>query len=62
MTEHLATEDDRLPDATAHLVTVFEHLRAEHEALVAEAEETAAQERRGTMNEWSSASPRPPTP
>ncbi|MEV7681480.1 hypothetical protein AB0O64_23445 [Streptomyces sp. NPDC088341] len=41
--------DDRIPFAVAQLVTVFEALGAEHQALMAEGEKTTAKERRGTV-------------
>ncbi|MEU1824207.1 hypothetical protein ABZ502_17490 [Streptomyces abikoensis] len=50
MTEHPAADDDRLPHAVTQLVIVFEQLGAEHKALAAEVEKTAAKERRGTVN------------
>ncbi|WP_331741351.1 hypothetical protein OG760_37360 (plasmid) [Streptomyces sp. NBC_00963] len=43
------TAEDCIPFAVAQLVTVFENLGAEHQALMAEGEKTAAKERRGTV-------------
>ncbi|MFF8717056.1 hypothetical protein ACF07T_37335 [Streptomyces sp. NPDC015184] len=48
MTQHPA-DNDCLTRATAQIVTVFEQLGAEHKALTAEAEQTTAKERRGTI-------------
>ncbi|MET9658153.1 hypothetical protein [Streptomyces sp. NPDC006510] len=47
-TQHPASED-RIPFTVAQLVTVFENLGAEHQALMAEAEKTTAKERRRTV-------------
>ncbi|MBV7674277.1 hypothetical protein STHAL_33055 [Streptomyces halstedii] len=49
MTEHPAP-DDCLSRAAAELVTVFEQLGAEHQALTAEAKEITSKERRGTVH------------
>ncbi|GHH26064.1 hypothetical protein [Streptomyces rubradiris] len=55
MTEHPAADRDRLLHAVTQLVTAFEQLGAEHKALVAEVETTAAKERRGTVNRMAEA-------
>ncbi|MEU2086750.1 hypothetical protein ABZ569_33375 [Streptomyces albus] len=47
---HPTADDTRLPRAVTHLVTAHEQLGAEHKTLVAEAEGTTAQERRGTVH------------
>lgn len=48
-TQQQPAAEDRIPFAVAQLVTVFENLGAEHQALTAEGETTAAKERRGTV-------------
>ncbi|MFE5863182.1 hypothetical protein ACFQ77_21925 [Streptomyces virginiae] len=49
MTEPHPADDDNLHAAAAALVTAFENLGPEHQALVTEEKETAAKERQGTV-------------
>ncbi|MFH8642031.1 hypothetical protein [Streptomyces goshikiensis] len=49
MTEPHPADDDNLHTAAAALVTAFENLGPEHQALVTEEKETTAKERQGTV-------------